>query len=361
MMDTRFSAAELERFGAAIFRASGVSDDHAVITARRLVEADLRGRTGHGLIRVGPYVERLLAGGVNLRPDIRVCHETAVSAQIDADNGLGQVAMTRAAELAIAKAESAGVAWVGTVRSNHAGAAGIYPAMAARRGLIGIYCAVANANGMPAWGGVERLLGTNPLAIAIPAGDRPPFVLDIATTVASHGTIKVAALAGEPLPDGWVVGPDGQWITDPARVDEGYLMPIGGYKGAGLNIAIGLLAGVLNGAAFGGDVIDHRVDLATPTDTGQSMLVLRPDLFMPAADFAASMTRHLDELRGSGPDGASLRLPGDRAAALEDEQGRLGIAVPESLRIELNDTASMLGLTDRLDAAHPVAASEPIE
>jgi L-2-hydroxycarboxylate dehydrogenase (NAD+) len=261
--------------------------------------------------------------------------------------------------VAIAKAEDSGVAWVGTVRSNHAGAAGIYPAMAARRGLIGIYVAVANANGMPVWGGVERLLGTNPLAIAIPAGDQPPFVLDIATTVASHGTIKVAARDGETLPQGWVVGPDGESITDPARVDEGYLVPIGGYKGAGLNIAIGLLAGVLNGAAFGRDVIDHRVDLASPTDTGQAMLVLRSDLFLPAADFTESMARHLDELRGSGPGGAPLRLPGDRAAALEDENTRLGIPIPDALRTDLEATASRLGLPDRLGDAGRASTTEP--
>jgi LDH2 family malate/lactate/ureidoglycolate dehydrogenase len=174
-------------------------------------------------------------------------------------------------------------------------------------------------------------------------------VLDIATTVASHGTIKVAARSGEPLPEGWVIGPDGQWITDPGRVDEGHLVPIGGYKGAGLNIAIGLLAGVLNGAAFGSEVIDHRVELETPTDTGQSLLVLRSDLFMPAPDFAASVARHLDELRGSGPDGVLLRLPGDHAAALEEEQARLGIAISDSLRIDLNSSAARLGLTDRLD------------
>ena len=345
----RIPVDRLVSFCAAVFGAVGVAPDHAAVTSRRLVEADLRGRTGHGVIRVGPYVERIEAGGVNLRPEMRVLHDTPTSALVDADNGLGQVAMTLAVDLAAAKATQAGMAWVGTVRSNHAGAAGLYPAMAARRGLVGIYLAVANANGMPPWGGTAPLLGTNPLAVAVPTGDGPPLVLDIATTVASHGTIKVAAQAGEQMPVGWVVDPEGRPITDPRRAHEGFLVPIGGYKGAGLNIVIGLLAGVLNGAAFGSSVVDHRADPATPTNTGQALFVLRPDLFMPADEALASMARHLDELRHSGsPDGRPLRLPGDRAAELEAEGTARGITVPDAVRASLVALGARLGLTDTL-------------
>lgn len=348
-MPVRITFDRLVAFCSAIFEAAGVQPDHATTTSRRLVEADLRDRTGHGLIRVGPYIERIEAGGVNLRPHIRVLHETPSSAQVDADNGLGQVAMTAATDIAIDKAQTCGMAWVGTVRSNHAGAAGLYPALAARQGLIGMYFAVANANGMPPWGGNTRVLGTNPLAIAIPAGDHSPFQLDIATTVASHGTIKVAALTGDEMPVGWVIDGDGQPITDPHQADKGFLMPIGGYKGAGLNIAIGLLAGVLNGAAFGKSVIDHRTDLGTPTDTGQAMLVLRPDLFRPAEEVHTSVARHLDELRHSGSNsGERLRLPGDRAAEVEAEKLAKGIPVPDALRESLNVLASRLGVAERL-------------
>jgi L-2-hydroxycarboxylate dehydrogenase (NAD+) len=346
----RIPAERLVAFCSAVFEAVGVAPDHAAITGHRLVEADLRGRTGHGLIRVKPYVERIEAGGVNLRPNIRVLHETPVAAQIDADNGLGQVAMTMATDLAIAKASENGLAWVGTVHSNHAGAAGLYPAMAATRGLIGLYVAVANANAMPSWGGTDRVLGTNPIAIAIPAGDQPPFLLDIATTVVSHGRIKVAAMAGEEMPAGWVVDAAGQPITDPALASEGFLMPIGGYKGSGLNIAIGLLAGVLNGAAFGRSVVDHAVDLETPTNTGQALLVMRPDLFMPADVVAASIAHHLDELRLSGgPDGGPLRLPGDRAAELEAENRARGIPVPDPLGESLTALGTRLGVTTSLE------------
>lgn len=333
----------LAAFAAGILRATGVPQDHAAITAERLLEADLRGRTGHGLIRIPLYVRRIEAGSVNLKPNVSVVSEGPTSALVDGDNGLGQVVMTTAAQIAIDKATDMGMAWVGTVNSNHAGAAGIYPAMAARRGLIAIYMAVGNANSMPPWGGNEKLLSTNPIAVAVPAGDDPPFQLDIATTVASHGTIKVAAQAGEQMPVGWVIDADGEPITDPGRAHDGFLMPIGGYKGSGLNIAIGLLAGALNGAAFGRDVVDQNADLASPTNTGQAMFVMRPDLFRPDGSGAA-VAEHLAELRGSGSNRPGpLRLPGDEAARLEAENRAEGIAVSPKLLDELDGLARRLG------------------
>ncbi len=345
---TRVAIADLESFAASVLEAVGVSTEHAEITAARLVEADVRGRTGHGVIRLAPYVDRILAGGVNLSADVRVTHETPTSAQIDGDNALGQVVMTRAAQVAIDKAKTSGIAWVGTVHSNHAGAAGLYPLMAAREGLISIYFAVANANGMPVWGGSERVLGTNPIAVAVPSADGSTFLLDIATTVASHGSIKVVAQSGEQMPVGWVVGPDGEPITDPARAHEGSLMPIGGYKGSGLNIAIGLLAGAMNGASFGKSVIDHRSELGVPTNTGQAVMVLRPDLFMPADEALASMAEHLTALRASGADGQPVRLPGDRAAELEREHNERGVPIPAPLLDTLSGLAQRVGV----DALH---------
>ena len=162
---SRYTIQDLEDFVAQLFEALDIPAEHAHITATRLVEADARGRTGHGLIRVGPYVERIKAGGLNRNPEIKVQRDTPTSALIDGDNGLGQVVVTKATELAISKAKTSGMAWVGTVNSNHAGAAGIYPLMAAAEGMIAIYMAVANANGMPPWGGNNPLLGTNPIAI----------------------------------------------------------------------------------------------------------------------------------------------------------------------------------------------------
>ncbi|MET0899608.1 MAG: Ldh family oxidoreductase [Mycobacterium sp.] len=338
----RLDSQRLTAFAAAALRATGVTVEHADATAARLVDADLRGRTGHGLIRLPSYVTRIQAGGVNIDPAIVVEHETPVSARIDGDNGLGQVVMTHATEVAITKAKASGLAWVGTVRSNHAGAAGLYAEMAAEAGLIGIYLAVANSNGMPPWGGTNPLLGTNPIAIAIPT-ETHPFVLDIATTTASHGTIKVAAQQGIPMPEGWVVDTAGHPITDPARADEGFLVPMGGYKGAGLTMAIGLLAGVLNGAAFGAEVIDHRRDAATPTNTGQSILVLRADLFRSQDEVLAALSHHVTAIRDSGTEGGGpVRLPGDAAAQTRLDNEQHGIPMPDKLAADLDALARQL-------------------
>ncbi|WP_319457275.1 MULTISPECIES: Ldh family oxidoreductase [unclassified Mycobacterium] len=350
-MTDRYPMRGLVEFAATVLVAAGVLPEHADVTAARLVEADLRGRSGHGLIRLPSYLHRIGAGGINVRPAIEVCHETPVSAQVNGDNGLGQVVMTRATELAIAKARERGVSWVGTVHSNHAGAAGLYAELVADAGLIGVYTAVANANGMPPWGGTNPLLGTNPLAIAVPTTGAP-FLLDIATTAASHGTIKVAAREGRSLPEGWVVDGAGRPITDPHRAAEGFLVPMGGYKGSGLTIAIGLLAGVLNGAAFGAEVVDHRRDAVTPTNTGQAMLALRTDLFRPADEIIESFTRHLDALRDSGStDGHRVRLPGDEAARTRAENTRRGVPIPDGLAAELDSLAHTHGVDSPFSAA----------
>ena len=343
MSSKRLPRVTLIDFAAQALRAVSVREDHSQTTAQRLVEADERGRTGHGLIRLGPYISRIEAGGVNLDPAIEVLHETPTSALIDGDNGLGQVVMTQATELAIEKAKTSGMAWIGTTRSNHAGAAGLYPMLAARHELISMYFAVANANGMAPSGGTNPLLGTNPIAIAIPAKDSPPFLLDIATTQTSHGSIKVAAQNGEQMPIGWVIDKDGEPITDPNRAGEGTLLPMGGYKGSGLNIAIGLLAGAMNGAAFLSSVIDHRLEPSTPTNTGQAIFVMRADLFQSADDALASTAAHLEELRNSGTaDGGPLRLPGDSAGAMEAESAKLGVAVSTVLVETLDALAERL-------------------
>lgn len=343
----RFNVDRLHRFVTELFTRVGVISEHADVTAQRLIEADLRGRTGHGLIRVPQYVKRIEHGGINLRPDIQLHRESAVSALVDGDNGLGQVVMTIAAETAMEKAENAGMAWVGTVHSNHAGAAGVYTDMALRRDLISIYMAVASANVMPPWGGTKRLLGTNPISIAIPAREEPDFHLDIATTVTSHGTISVFRQRGEALPEGWVIDAEGNPITDPSRADEGFLMPIGGYKGSGLNMAIGLLAGVLNQATFGSDVIDHRAVPDVPANTGQAIFAMRPDLFRDTDDFKRDIDAHLQALRAAGDPGA-VHIPGEGAAHLEADQRQNGIPLPDPLLAELRELGERLGVGDDL-------------
>jgi LDH2 family malate/lactate/ureidoglycolate dehydrogenase len=208
--------------------------------------------------------------------------------------------------------------------------------------------AVASANVMPPWGGHERLLGTNPISIAIPGGSEPGLHLDIATTVASHGTIKVLASRGEEMPEGWVMDDEGRPITDPSRADEGYLVPIGGYKGAGLNLAIGLLAGTLNGAAFGREVIDHRAVPDREANTGQAIFVMRPDLFRDQVEFRVAVDTSLAEMRDSGDPG-TVHIPGDGVKRSRDEQIESGIDLSEAVVADLTTLAGRLGLQMALD------------
>src|SRR5438874_81036 len=221
----------------------GLPAADAAKVAELMTEADLTGADAHGVFRLPQYVRRLRNGGINPRPDIRVEKTAPATALVDGDNGMGHLVMARAAETAIELARASGLAWVGARRSNHAGAAGVYAAMPLAHGMVGIYSVVASANHMAVWGGAETLLGTNPVAVAIPAGAEAPVVLDIATTVVSYGTVKNYRLQGKEMPEGWMVSiRDGGPITDPAQSEHGLLLPIGGYKGSGLALVLGLLA-----------------------------------------------------------------------------------------------------------------------
>ena len=187
--------------------------------------------------------------------------------------------MVAARDLAIEKARSAGIGWVGVRRGNHAGPLALYVRPQAEAGMLGMAAAVGSANHVPPYGGTDLLLGTNPIAFSAPAAGPDPFVFDMATTVAAMGKIKILLQQGQPMPEGWMVGRDGQPLTDPARKSEGFLLPIGGPKGFGLSVAIGLMAGVLNGAAFGSDVVDFTSDTTSPTNTGQFVMALDPAAF----------------------------------------------------------------------------------
>ncbi len=350
MPEARYPVERLENFIRAALAAQGALEDHARICASRMIEADLHGMHGHGIFRLPPYCRRIREGGYNLRPCIRAERETPVSALIDGDNGFGQVVVTFAAELAIRKAKESGLAWIGIHHGNHAGAAGVYAAMPLAHDMIGMYMAVANANHMPPWGGVDMLLSTNPVAYAIPAGEEAPFVLDMATTETSYGKVKVYAQEGKPMPEGWMMTRDGKSLTDASRAEEGFLLPIGGHKGYGLNMVIGALAGVLNGAAFGSDVVDFNKDFQTPTNTGQAFFAMRPDIFRELDDFKSEMDRRLREIKRSTPmqGGGPIRVPGAGLARRKEEMRRNGVPVALPVIEQLRELADRLGLEDRL-------------
>jgi len=346
-----FVVERLETFIESVLMGLGVSSDHARICSQRMIEADLRGMHGHGIFRLPPYCQRLEAGGYNLHPDIKIKRETPVSAVVDGDNGLGQVVVTQAVDLSIQKAKESGMAWVGICNSNHAGAGGVYAAMALPHDLISMYMAIGNANHMPPWGGVDLLLSTNPVAFAIPTGEEPPIVLDMATTNASYGKVKVAAQKGEALPVGWMVDKKGQPLTDSQRIMDGFLLPIGEYKGYGLNFVIGALAGVLNTAAFGSAVIDFNKDFITPTNSGQLIFSMRPDLFRDMTEFKAEMDMRIQEIRNSTPmEGVDpIRLPGEMALKREQHMRSKGVPVAGPVLLQLREIAHKLELPDCLD------------
>ena len=344
--ERRFHSSDLEALVSRALTAVGLPAADAEQVARLMILADLRGADGHGIFRLPQYVRRIRAGGMNVRPNIRVAQETEATALVNGDNGMGHLVMRLAAQVAMDKAARSGVSWIGVRRSNHAGPAALYAMMPLEREMIGIYLAVGSANHMPPWGGVELLLSTNPIAFAIPAFEEPPIVLDIATSVAAYGKVKTKAQRGEPMPEGWMIDAFGRPLTDPKRAEEGFLLPIGGYKGYGLALVFGLLAGTLNGAAFGRDVIDFNKDDETPTNTGQVIVALDISRFSSIEAFKRSVDEVIREMRNSKKMAGveRIRVPGEQSHTTWLERSAKGIPMNETLFRDLQRLASDLGV-----------------
>ena len=334
----------LQAFIERALRACDFPDADAAKVAGLMTEADIRGSDGHGVFRLPSYVKRIRSGGINVRPNIRIIKERKAQALLDGDNAMGHLVMARAAEISIAKAKETGIAWVGARSSNHAGPAALYAAMPLEHDMIGLYAAVGNANHVPPWGGVDALLSTNPIAIAIPGATRPPMLLDMATTTAAYGKVKMAQQRGEQMPVGWMVDRKGEPLTDPNRASEGFLMPIGGAKGYGLALMLGLLAGTLNGAAMGKDVVDFTVDHVTPTNTGQFMASLDIEAFADVAEFKRDVDEIYAQMKGSATmEGVSeVRLPGESAWNIAVERRANGVPIPPELAKALDGVAKEL-------------------
>ena len=212
------------------------------------------------------------------------------------------------------------MAWVSTRFSNHAGPASLYARKPLQHDMLGLYFAVGNANHLPPWGGMDMLLSTNPIAAAIPAGAEPPIVLDMATTVAAYGKVKAKAKRGEQMPEGWMIDRQGKPLTDPTRADEGFLLPIGGHKGYGLALIVGLLAGTLNGAAMGRQVIDFNKDEHSTTNTGQAIVAIDPA--------AVGLAGGLGHLLAQAVEAAELGGP--RLVGIDHHVVAVGIGRPEA-------------------------------
>ncbi len=340
----RISGEKLRAFIAASFEAVDVSREDAKAIAQLMAQADINGSEGHGVFRLPQYIRRIKGGAVNVKPNIRVEREMAGMALVHGDNGMGHLVMKFATEKAIETAKTAGVAWVGARWSNHAGPASLYASMPLAHNMIGLYMAVGSANHLPPWGGLDMLLSTNPIAVAVPAGEEPAIILDMATTVAAYGKVKTKAQRGEMMPEGWMMDRQGNPLTDPKRANEGFLLPIGGYKGYGLALVMGLLAGNLNAAAMGKDVVDFNNDDTTETNTGHTIVAINVEAFQDLQEFKQGMDTLIRDIRNSQrlPNVDRIRLPGEGTHTARNDNEKNGIPMPEALLAVLDQLASEL-------------------
>lgn len=341
MTTPRIAVPALVDFASRAFAKAGVSPADAVTAGRLLIESDLNGSDGHGIFRLPQYISGLSSGRINPKGVVTVDIDGPATAHVDGGNALGHLVMARATEIAIAKARTQGAAWVGVRGSNHAGAASIWASQMLPHDMIGMYFAVGSNNFMAPWGGFERLLGTNPMAFAVPGLEEPPILFDMATSIAANGKVQMAQQRGEPMPVGWVIDQKGNPITDPNKAGEGVLLPIGDYKGYGLSLMIGLIGATLNGGQFGREPIDPKA-----SNTGQAVLALQISRFGDPTAFKRQVDALARDIRGSGklPGVSEIRLPGDRAWAVRQERTAQGVPVPVSLRAALDKMADGLGI-----------------
>jgi L-2-hydroxycarboxylate dehydrogenase (NAD+) len=343
----RISADNMRSFMTDAFRACGLPHADAQTVAAAMLDADLSGADAHGIFRLAGYLRSLRRGHINPRANVHVAERAAATALVDGDNGMGHLVMTYATNLAVEIARESGAAWVGVRRSNHSGAGSTYAAIPVTHGMVGIYGAVSGSNFMAPWGGAEPLLGTNPIAVGIPAGKESPVVLDIATSVVSNGAIRTYAAQGKPMPEGWVISrQDGSPITDGRRLAEGMFMPLAGYKGSGLALVLGLLGGPLNRAAFGRDVKDSTSDQVRETNTGQFVIVLDVARFLPVDAFKAEVDRHVHDLASSKrlPGVDEIRIPGQGRSARIADRIKNGVPLSESMLKQVDELANTLAI-----------------
>jgi LDH2 family malate/lactate/ureidoglycolate dehydrogenase len=263
---------------------------------------------------------------------------------VDGDNGLGAVVGTAAMRRSIEMAHSTGIGFAGVRRSNHFGAAVFYVEQAVREGMIGFATTNAPPNMAP-FGGRQRFLGTNPLALGIPAGDEPPLVFDASTSVVARGKIIVAAQTGASIPEGWAVDPHGRPTTDAHTALAGAVLPFGGPKGSAISFIIDILCGVLTGAAFAAR-LNTLENLDAEQNLGHVLVAIRADLFLPAASFRSRMDEILRSLKAcptaEGVD--RVLAPGEIEMRHEAENRRRGICVPPGVAAQLRRLGDELGV-----------------
>ena len=323
--DRRFAAADLVRVSTSIFRAAGMNATDAGIIAASLVAADRRGIHSHGLLRTEDYIKKLLDDGVDpcARPSVTSRKGGAI--RIDGANAMGQIAGEFAMRTAIDAARETGVAFAAVGASNHCGALDFYTLMAADAGMIGI----AGTNALPTmapWGGLEKIVGLNPISVAMPAAGRAPVALDIALGQTAHGKIRVYAQKGAALPEGWAFDAEGRPTTDAAAALDGLIQPIGAFKGLGLAIMVGLLSTLLSDAGYGVES-GNMVDGAYSGKDGQFFMAIEIAAFTPLAGFEARLMGIVEAFEGSAkaPGTEAIYAPGSLENAIAVDYDRNGV------------------------------------
>jgi len=352
-----FSHESLKNFCIETFLNIGCPPDHAEVAADVLISADLSGVDSHGVLKLPGYVRLWEVGRVNTKPNIKIIHETPSTASVDGDSGLGLVVAPLVMKMALEKAEAVGSGWMSVKNSNHFGIAGYHAMMALKHDMVGIAMTNASAHAAPTFS-AERLLGTNPIAVAIPAGQEPPFVADLATTPVAHGKLVLRQRTGESLPLGWAQDADGNPTTNAFATHEGgALVPLGSdrehgsHKGYCLGAIVDIFSAMLSGANYGPWVPPFPAHLPIPEDSvgegiGHFLGVFRIDAFRPAEEFKAHMDTWIRRFRDAKPAEGHERvyIPGDPEREMAEKRKVDGIHLMDSVIEDLKELAKKLGI-----------------
>lgn len=347
----------LRTFTQKIFLAIGCSAEHAQLAADVLIRSDMRGIDSHGVARLSGYVRLWEKKRINPTPNITIVHETPTTATVDGDAGLGLVVAPFAMKIAIEKAKTYGSGWVAVRNSNHFGISGYHALMAVEQDMIGYAMTNASPLVAPTFSN-ERMLGTNPMCYAFPAGNYPPVVVDMATSAAANGKLEIAQRAGKPVPKGWIQAADGSFTTDPhALKSGGSLLPLGSdrehgsHKGFGLSATVDILSAVLSGANYGPWVPPFVSFLDPPDDPvglgiGHFLGAMRVDGFRPVDEFKSNMDNWISRFKSANkinPDQGVI-IPGEPELEAEKERTVSGIPLVDAVVADLNELADRFGI-----------------
>ncbi|MBY0477639.1 MAG: Ldh family oxidoreductase [Chitinophagaceae bacterium] len=356
-METTFSYTHLFSFTQQVFLAMGCSEADAAVAAKALLAADVRGIDSHGVARLSGYVRLWEAKRINATPNICIIHETPSTAVVDGDSGLGLVVAPFAMQVAIDKAKEVGTGWVSVQNSNHFGIAGYHAMMALQHDMIGMAMTNASALVAPTFSN-ERMLGTNPIAVAVPAGNEPPFVADMATTTAANGKLEILQRKNLEAPMGWIQDAEGHSTTDAhALKNKGALLPLGSdkehgsHKGYALGSIVDIFSAVLSGANYGPWVPPFPAYVPMPENQpgkglGHFLGAMRIDAFRKAEDFKKDMDQWIRRFRDAKPiEGyEKVLIPGDPEREFEVIRMKEGIPLLYTVVEDLTEVGRKFNL-----------------